>query len=139
MLGRSAFVVVFALVVVVGCTQPEPKPVVYTPENRGPWSEVMPTAPDVTFEQVGDQQRIRVKLDYQKKMGDFVERIVLKDASGTNVGNWKVPGPDAELNVAFLLPKGTQEVTLYVTSSKHGQWRSAPITVPAVKKQPAKP
>jgi hypothetical protein len=133
----GSIVLVAAFVLQAGCASKPPEP--YSPQNMGPWEQAMPTAPAVTFQQVGLRQRIRLKLDYKTDLGDFVERIILKDETGTIVGNWKVPGSKVDLQVGFLLPEGTRTVTLHVTSSKHGEWRSAPIAVPEVKEEPKTP
>jgi hypothetical protein len=121
-----------ALWLTCGCTSPPRKPQPYTAENPGPWGEAMPEAPKVTVE--GGMARIEA--DYKARMGDFVNRIIVRDDRGDEIGNLAVNFGDP-VEAGFKLPEGTKSVTFYLISTKRGTYRcrTVPVVeVPAPKK-----
>ena len=116
--------ILLVLCVAAGCQ--EPPPVIYGPDNMAPWKIVMPEAPKVTF--VG--RKVTVDVDYEARIGDYVNRVYLTDSQDERVGELAFPF-GAEPKVTFTLPAGTKEITVFVRSSKRGLWKGKPIPVPS--------
>jgi hypothetical protein len=109
----------------MGCQ--EPPPIVYGPDDPGPWSLVMEEAPEVVF----DGNKVTVKVAYESRLGDYVNRIYLTDDRGDVVGNVAF-SPGVEPEVTFTdLPTGTKAITVHVVSSQRGRWQGQPIPVPS--------
>jgi hypothetical protein len=119
----SIVCVLFVLCVAAGCQ--EPPPVIYGPDNPGAWKIVMPDAPKVTFA----GPKVTVDVDYESRMGDYVNRVYLTDDQGERVGELAFP-PGADPKVTFTLPAGTKTITVSVLSSKRGRWQGSAIPVP---------
>ncbi|MFO7899182.1 MAG: hypothetical protein R6V58_08990 [Planctomycetota bacterium] len=130
-LGGLALLAAGALFV-TGCTSAPPKTPVYTEAEPGPWAKVMPTPPRLVKVD-GD---VRLTIDYKRRMTDFVDRVKVLDDQGITVLNL-ARDFGQPLDVTFGVPPGTETLTVLVSSTAHGKWRSDPVDVsslPAEKK-----
>ncbi len=125
--GRLALFVA-GLLLVVGCRPAPRERPVYTQEEPGPWSEVMPEPPKLV--NVGDNY-VRLTIDYRARMADFVNRIWVMDDQGSTVLNL-ARDYDQPLDVTFAVPPGTETLTVIVSSTTRGLWQSQPIAVSAI-------
>ncbi|MFH1730113.1 MAG: hypothetical protein ABIF82_00500 [Planctomycetota bacterium] len=117
------------LLAALGCRATEPVPPLHTEANPGPWADVKISMP-MTVTDRGTKVTITVT-EHPKGTG-YVRKFELFDDSGTSIG-YRVFAADKEPAETFLLDAETKQLTVEITSTSLGKWRSNPRDVPRKK------
>ena len=117
-----------ALVVALGCRTPEPVPR-HTEANPGPWSDVKISMPMAVTD---TGAKVTITVTGHPKGTGYVRKFELFDGTGTSIG-YRVFAADREPAETFLLDTETKKVTIEITSTSLGKWRSNVRKVPRKK------
>ncbi len=121
-----------ALAVAAGCQylrRQEPEPELYTEATPGPWKNVKIR---ISFDNSTAVTKITVAVrEYPTKPGDYVRRFDLVDGKRNSVGQ-RVFAYGDEPAETFILDTAAKQVTVTITSTGRGQWRSNPRRVPSM-------
>jgi len=137
---RVLVIVSCAAVLCAGCKlfakKPKAEPPIYTAANPGPWKGV---TPGILFNDKSAPVTIAISVTgYPRKGADYVRRLDLQDGSGTNVGT-RVFDPVEEPTETFRLKPSIREVSVLITSTRRGRWRSRLYRVPEPAKRLERP
>ena len=129
---RTITLTVLGLLVFVaasGCRTSQPPPPLHTEANPGPWSDVKISMP-MTVTDTG--AKVTITVTGHPKGEGYVRKFELFDGSGTSIGH-RVFAADREPAETFLLDAETKKLTVVITSTSLGKWRSNVRKVPRKK------
>ena len=106
------------------------KPEPYTEAKPGPWKNVKTS---ILFDASKTSVKITIMVkDYPARPGDYVRKFDLIDGKERNIGQ-RVFAYGAEPQETFILKPTTKQVTVIITATSRGEWRSNPRLVPPLK------
>ena len=117
------------LVAALGCRTPEPVLPSHTEANPGPWSDVKISMPMAVTD---TGAKVTITVTGHPKGTGYVRKFELFDGSGTSIGH-RVFAADREPAETFLLDAETKKLTVEITSTSLGKWRSNQRKVPRKK------
>ena len=128
---RTSLLVGLILLVAVaasGCRSSEPPPPPpHTENNPGPWKDVTVS---ISFAVKDQEVKLTITVTDHPEGQGYVRKFELFDQTGTVVGYRGFVGGDVPTQT-FLLDPETKRLTVEVTSTELGKWRSNPREVPS--------
>lgn len=125
---KKLVLLLVAVALVAGCSTPAPI-AVYDKENAGPWANVNV---EVTF--TNELVKVSVK-NFPATPNNYIRRFSLWDDKGKNVGERVFAATDVP-EETFILEPGTISVSVSITSTGQGMWRTKDIVVPPFQAPP---
>ena len=114
-----------ALTASLGCRSPKPIPR-HTEDAPGPWEDVKVS---IVFTVTDPEVKVTIGVADHPKGSGYVQKFEMFDGKGVSIGHRVFLAIDVP-SVTFILDDETSELTVEVTSTQLGKWRSNPRKVP---------
>ena len=113
------------LVVALGCRTSEPVPP-HSEANPGPWENVKIS---ISMTVTGRGAKVTITVTGHPKGEGYVRKFELFNGTGTSI-EYRVFAADTAPTETFLLEAETKKLTVEITSTSLGKWRSNVRRVP---------